>query len=132
MPMSKILLLVEDDPLMSRMYQKLFTFEGFQVETANDGAEGLNKAKSFKPDLIMMDIMMPNMNGMDALSKMKGDGDTQHIPVIMLTNLAGQQDREEALSKGATKYIVKSEYDPKQVLDIVKGVLTDKAAPTPQ
>jgi CheY-like chemotaxis protein len=120
--MAKILI-VEDDPLMSRMYQKIFTFEGYAVEMAGDGEEGLEKARSSKPTLMLMDIMMPKMNGLEALEKLKADPETKAIPVIMLTNLAGQQDAETALSKGAIKYIIKSEYDPKQVANMIKEIL---------
>jgi twitching motility two-component system response regulator PilH len=120
--MAKILV-VEDDPLMSRMYQKIFTFEGYEVDSAGDGEEGLEKARSGKPTIILMDIMMPKMNGLQALDKLKADPETKAIPVVMLTNLAGQQDAEAALSKGAIKYIIKSEYEPKQVVSMVKEIL---------
>jgi CheY-like chemotaxis protein len=120
--MSKILI-VEDDPLMSRMYQKIFAFEGYEVEAAADGAEGIEKIRASKPSLVLLDIMMPEMNGLQVLDKLKADPETQKIPVIMLTNLAGQQDAENALAKGAVKYIIKSEYEPKQVADMVKEIL---------
>lgn len=120
--MTKILI-IEDDPLMSRMYEKIFTFEKFEVELAPDGSEGIKKVKSFKPTLILLDVMMPKMNGLEVLETLKKDDATKKIPVIMLTNLAGQKDAETALSMGAVKYIVKSEYDPKQVSDMVKEIL---------
>ena len=120
--MAKILI-IEDDPLMQRLYQKIFTFEKYEVETAADGEEGLDKARKTKPTLILLDIMMPKMNGLQVLEKLKADPDLKKIPVVMLTNLAGQKDAETALAKGAVKYIVKSEYEPKQVSDMVKGVL---------
>jgi CheY-like chemotaxis protein len=120
--MAKILI-VEDDPLMSRMYQKVFTFEGYQVDTAANGQEGLEKIKAMNPTIILMDIMMPIMNGLEVLDKVKADELTKHIPVVMLTNLAGIQDADTALAKGAVKYIVKSEYEPKQVVDMVKEII---------
>ena len=118
--MTKILI-VEDDPLMLRMYQKIFTLEQYAVEIATNGEEALEKVRTEteRPK----DIMMPKMNGLEALDKLKANPDTQKIPVVMLTNLAGQQDAEEALLKGAVKYIIKSEYEPKQVVDMVKEVL---------
>ena len=120
--MAKILI-VEDDPLMSRMYQKIFTFEGFEVDMAADGEVGLEKARAGKPTLILLDIMMPKMNGLEVLGKLKADPETKTIPVVMLTNLAGEQDAETALAKGAVKYIIKSEYEPKQVTNMVKEIL---------
>jgi CheY-like chemotaxis protein len=116
-------LIVEDDPLMSRMYQKIFTFEKYEVEMAADGEEGLAKAASVNPTVILLDVMMPKMNGLQALESLKANDATKHIPVIMLTNLAGQQDAETALSKGAVKYIVKSEHEPKEVADMVKEII---------
>ena len=122
--MAKILI-VEDDPLMLRMYQKIFTLEQYEVDIATNGEEALEKLRNAtdKPAIILMDIMMPKMNGLEALDRLKANPDTQKIPVVMLTNLAGQQDAEEALLKGAVKYIVKSEYEPKQVVDMVKEIL---------
>ncbi len=67
--------------------------------------------------------MMPKMNGLEVLEKVKADPETKEIPVVMLTNLAGQKDAETALSKGAVKYIIKSQYEPKQIADMVKEIL---------
>ncbi|OGV92677.1 hypothetical protein A3B57_01215 [Microgenomates group bacterium RIFCSPLOWO2_01_FULL_47_10] len=120
--MAKILI-VEDDALMLRLYQKAFGFENYEVDVAGDGEEGIEKARQLIPTLILLDVMMPKMNGLQVLDKLKADPDTKNIPVIMLTNLAGSSDAETALSKGAVKYIVKSEHDPKEVVGIVKEVL---------
>ncbi len=121
--MAKILI-IEDDPLMSRMYKKIFEFEKYEVETATDGEEGLKKASLSKPTLILLDIMMPKMNGIQVLEKLKADPSLKKIPVIILTNLSGQTDAETALKLGAVKYIVKSEYKPEEVVKTVKGVLS--------
>jgi CheY-like chemotaxis protein len=118
------ILIIEDDPLMRRLYQKIFSFEKYEVETAEDGIEGLDKARTIKPTLILLDIMMPKMNGLQVLDKLKEDPDLKKIPVVILTNLAGQQDAEAAMLKGAVKYIVKSEYEPKQISDMVKDILS--------
>lgn len=120
--MAKILI-IEDDPLVSRLYQKVFTIEGYTVEVANNGEAGFEKAKTEKPTLVLLDIMMPKMNGLQVLEKLEADPSLKKIPVIMLTNLAGDQDAEKALSMGAVKYIIKSEYTPKQVADMVKEIL---------
>lgn len=120
--MAKILI-VEDDPLISRMYQKIFNFEGYDVEMAADGEEGWEKIKTVHPTLVLLDIMMPKMNGLQVLEKMKLDPATKAIPVVMLTNLAGVQDAETALSKGAIKYIVKSEHEPQEITNMVKEIM---------
>lgn len=120
--MAKILI-VEDDPLISRMYQKIFNFEGYDVEMAADGEEGWEKIKTVHPTLVLLDIMMPKMNVLQVLEKMKLDPATKAIPVVMLTNLAGVQDAETALSKGAIKYIVKSEHEPQEITNMVKEIM---------
>jgi CheY-like chemotaxis protein len=123
--MATKVLLIEDDQLIQRMYAKIFAFEKFEVEVASNGEEGLEKAKTMepKPTIILLDVMMPKMNGLEVLEKLKLDPATKSLPVIMLSNLAGENDVETALSKGAVKYIIKSEYDPKQVADMVKEVV---------
>ena len=120
--MAKILI-VEDDPLMSRMYQKIFTFERYDVVLAADGEEGMTKVKEESPDLILLDVMMPKLNGLEVLDRLKADPTTKSIPVIMLTNLAGEKDAETALIKGAARYIVKSDHPPKEVSDMVREIL---------
>lgn len=120
--MSKILI-VEDDGFLSKMYAKKFQVAGFEVEVAHDGVEGFSKAKSFKPDLILMDILMPKQNGIETLDKLKADPETKHIPVIMSTNLSTTDDAETAKKKGAVKYVVKSEVTPAELVTIASGVL---------
>src|SRR3989344_199158 len=111
------ILIVEDDPLIMTLYEKIFVLEGFEVVKAANGEEGLEKAKSVMPTLIILDVMMPKMNGFDLLVRLKKDPQIQNIPVVMLTNLAGTQDAQKALSEGAVKYLIKSEFTPKQVVN---------------
>lgn len=120
--MAKVLI-VEDDSLLSRMYQKVFKFENYEVVVAGNGREGVAAAKKEKPTIILLDIMMPDMDGLQALAELKKSEATKEIPVIMLTNMAGSHDIETALSRGAVKYIIKSEHDPKEVVDMVKEVI---------
>jgi len=117
------ILIVEDDVLIGRLYQKIFTVEGYQVAVAVDGQQGLDMVRTFKPTLILLDIMMPKLNGLQVLEKLKVDPETKNIPVVMLTNLSSQQDAEAALLKGAVKYIIKSEQTPKQVFEVIKQLL---------
>ncbi|OGL25978.1 hypothetical protein A3E49_02475 [Candidatus Saccharibacteria bacterium RIFCSPHIGHO2_12_FULL_49_19] len=120
--MAKVVI-IEDDPLINRMYQKIFTAKGHKVEVATNGEEGMEKIAEFKPDLILLDIMMPKVNGLELLKKIKNLPDVAKTPVVVLSNLSGESDIETALSEGAVKYIVKSDYKPKEVYDQVKGVL---------
>lgn len=120
--MAKILI-VEDDSLLIRMYQKIFESEGYQVELAINGEEGLDKARVSIPTLILLDVMMPKMNGLQVLKQLKAEANTKDIPVVMLTNLDGERDAEQALSEGAVKYIIKSQYKPKEIEEMVKQIL---------
>jgi two-component system, OmpR family, alkaline phosphatase synthesis response regulator PhoP len=115
--------IVEDDDLISQLYQTAFTFDGYEVVMAPDGEQGLEKIRHEHPDLVLLDIMMPHMNGLEVLDRLKADPDTKKIPVIMLTNLDRPQDSETALAKGAVKYIVKAHYNPKQITEMVKEIL---------
>jgi CheY-like chemotaxis protein len=121
--MAKIFL-SEDDPLMIRMYEKAFKLAGYELEMAFDGEDALAKLRSApaKPTVILLDVMMPKMNGLDVLRAVKQDANLKNIPVIMLTNLAGEADAEKALQLGAVLYLVKSQYEPKQVVAKVKEV----------
>jgi DNA-binding response OmpR family regulator len=125
--MAKILI-VEDDPMMSRMYEKAFLAEGFEVEMAHDGQEGVDKAKTVAPNLILLDVMMPRLNGMQALEYIKSDPNTKMIPVIMLTNLGGQKDAEEAVRMGALKYLLKSDMEPGPMVAEVRAALNIPAS----
>jgi len=116
-------LVVEDDELISRMYQKVFQSEGYEVFVAENGQVGLDLARTKEPTIILLDIMMPKLNGMQMLQQLKADPKIAKIPVVILTNLSGTADAEKALEFGAVKYIIKSEYKPKEVFDIVKKIL---------
>ena len=117
---------------MLRMYKKLFELEGYEILLAEGGQEGIVKAIENKPALILLDIMMPKMDGFEVLKSLKGNNNTKDIPVVVLTNLAGQQDAERALTMGAKKYIIKSEQDPKEVAQMVKMTLNEIKKVTPE
>lgn len=121
--MGKRVLIVEDDPLVSRMYQRVFEFEGFEADMARDGEEGLEKLKKNKPIMILLDIMMPKMSGIDVLKQLKANPKYKNIPVVVLTNLSGSKDAEKALELGAVKFIVKSENKPQQIVKQINEIL---------
>ena len=121
--MAKILL-VDDDALLVRMYQTKLKADGYEVETASDGNEGFNKTKVFKPDLILLDVMMPKVNGFEMLQKLKENLYTKKIPVILLTNVGGSEaDIEKGLSLGAVAYLIKANFLPKEIVQKVKEIL---------
>ena len=122
------ILLVEDDPLMVNLYERALKLIGLQVDIAKDGSEALARVKEVKPSVILLDIMMPGMDGFEVLRHLKADAATYGIPVVILTNLEGQKDVEMAMSLGAIKYIVKSEQEPGEVVRIVQEVLSKSAS----
>lgn len=129
--MAKILLLIVEDELsLAEMYAEKLKIEGFDVDVAHDGLEGFEKMSLEHPDLVIMDIMMPNLNGLEALKLAKQDPGIKRIPVIMLTNLAGTADLKTALEKGAVGYIVKSDLTPGEVVDKIKMILKTSKNPT--
>ena len=119
-------LIVEDEPLVARMYQKSLSFSDIDSEVAIGGLEGLNKAKKILPDLILLDIMMPEPDGMEVLEKLKEDPDTKNIPVVILTNLSGKYDSELAKEKGAVDYWVKKDAEPKELGRKIEELLNSK------
>jgi len=123
--MATILFLAEDDPLMSRMYERAFTKEGFSLKMAFDGEEAVNVLKSMdpKPTIALLDVMMPKKSGFDVLREMKADDKLKNIPVILLTNLAGEKDAEKGLELGAVLYLVKSQYSPKETVSKIKEII---------
>lgn len=120
--MTKVLL-VEDDPLIIRLYQKTLTLEGYEVQTAENGLAGLEVLPVFKPDVILLDIMMPTMNGVQFLQKTKGGDMEKGVPVIVLTNVADSDVTLEAAAAGAALVLIKSQTEPDDVVEAVKGVL---------
>lgn len=121
--MNKILL-VEDEPTESRLYQNLLTQEGFTVVAIDSAQESRQKAVDEKPDVILLDIMMPKMNGFEALDVLHFDPETKKIPVIMLTNLSDPRYGDESLQHGAVKFLVKSQTENKQLVAIIRDVIS--------
>ncbi|HAI63025.1 MAG: Two-component response regulator [candidate division WWE3 bacterium GW2011_GWF2_41_45] len=120
--MTKILI-IEDDHEIQNLYRTAFEIEKFEVISALDGEEGLKKVHEERPSLILLDIMMPVLDGFQVLLRLKADAKTSYIPVVVLTSLADVKDAQSCLYMGAVKYLIKSESTPKQIVDIVKETL---------
>jgi CheY-like chemotaxis protein len=123
------ILIVEDDPQMSSMYQRAFELAGEEVDLASDGQMGLEKITETLPELVLLDIVMPKMNGIDVLTKIKSNPKTGNIPIVMLTNvLSGSllAAQEAVNAKLAEKYIIKSDTGPNDVVAIAKKILQEK------
>ena len=119
----KKILLVEDDPLLVKMYTAKFEKEGFDVIFAEDGEDGLKKALSENADILLLDVMMPKLSGIDMLSKLRADPKGKSIPVIVFSNLSQEEEAKKALELGAKEYLIKANLTPSQVLEKIKKYL---------
>ncbi|KKQ26351.1 MAG: Phosphate regulon transcriptional regulatory protein PhoB [Candidatus Woesebacteria bacterium GW2011_GWA1_37_8] len=114
------ILIVEDDPVLLKMYSEKFTFEGFSVLNARDGEEALKVATTQKANIILLDIMLPKMSGTDFLEKFRNTPNGKTTPVLALTNLAEEAEKQKALGLGVKEYLVKAMQTPEQVVEKVK------------
>jgi DNA-binding response OmpR family regulator len=120
--MALSVLVVDDDPVILRLLQVNFDLEGIDVTTAVDGEEGLKMAQSDRPDLVISDIMMPKVNGLELLAALRSSPDTAALPVILLSAKAQVADVQRGLELGADDYITKP-FDPLELIDRVYKVL---------
>lgn len=116
---SKVLL-IEDDETLLEMYKIKFQEEGLEVIVSSNGAEAFSVAKKEKPSIILLDIILPGMDGFAILENVKRDSDTKNIPVILLSNLGQDSDIEKGKKLGASDYLVKANFTPTQVLEKIK------------
>jgi CheY-like chemotaxis protein len=121
--MSKVVLLVEDNDFIRNMYQLKLAKADFSVVEAVDGQMALDKISDHKPDLVLLDLMMPNVSGIDVLKELKKQGILPGLPVIVLTNVMDPQTIESAKQLGARDYIVKTDLTPSQVVDKLQPFL---------
>ncbi len=119
----KKILLVEDDKFLSEMYVTKLTESGFETEVASDGPEALVKIEERKPDLILLDIVLPKMDGFEFLRLLKKNESLNAIHVIILSNLGQKEEVEKGLGLGADDYIIKAHFTPTEVVAKVKKIL---------
>src|SRR3989344_2005592 len=119
-------LVVEDEEILSTALKEELENGGYDVVGAVDGEDGLAKVKSFKPELVLLDLVMPKMDGMEMLRKLKEDSEILDTPVVILTNLSDYERISEALSLGAMDYLVKANYKLEDLLEKVKTVISRK------
>jgi len=121
--MAKKILIVEDDKFLRELIAKKLSEGGFIVEEASDGEEGIRKIKEGRPDLILLDLILPSIDGFEVLEKIKEDLETKPIPVIVLSNLGQKEDIERGLKLGAFDYLVKAHFTPGEVIEKVRNAL---------
>ena len=121
--MSKKILIVEDDRFLRELMVKKLEKEGFEVVQALDGEEGVKKAKEEKPDLILLDLILPGIDGFEVLARVKEDALIASVPVIILSNLGQKEDIDRGLKLGASDYLVKAHFTPGEIIEKVKNNL---------
>lgn len=114
------ILIVEDDPVLLKMYSEKFKFEGFKVLTAPNGEDGLRLSLSGKIDMILLDLMLPRLSGAELLAKLRSNPNGKNIKVIVLTNLAEQEEKSKVMALGAMDYLIKAMQTPEEVVNKVK------------
>jgi DNA-binding response OmpR family regulator len=128
-PTAKIAI-VEDDIVISQMYRMKFESVGFEVQTAENGKLGVELCEKMRPDMILLDLRMPEMNGEEALKKIRATDWGKRIPVIILTNLGEEEAPDSLKTLGIHSYIVKAELTPSQVMERVKQALAGQKPAT--
>ncbi|MBU0722038.1 response regulator [Patescibacteria group bacterium] len=124
MPKDKIkILLVEDDSFLLSMYATKFEMENFKVIMAEDGEKAIRLALKEIPNIILLDIILPEINGLEVLRQLKANSITAEIPVILLTNVSQKDKIEQSLKMGAEDYLIKAHFMPSEVVDKIKKVL---------
>lgn len=123
-PKRATILLIEDDQVLADMYRLKFDVSGLSLRLAYGGYEGLDAAKKLKPDLILLDLKMDDLDGFAVLKRLKADPAMKTIPVLLLTNMSEKDNAEKGLALGAETYILKSKTLPQDIVDRVRVRLT--------
>lgn len=124
--MGKKILLVEDDKFLLKFFAARLKEEDFEVILAEDGEEAVRKVKEKKPDLVLLDLILPKKDGFAVLKEIKSDEKTKNIPVFVLSNLGQESDREKAKELGAVDYLVKVNFDLKEIIKKIKNYFNSK------
>ena len=120
---AKKILFIEDDPFLIDIYSNKIKQAGFSVEVAEDGERGLQKIKEEKPDLVLLDIVLPKMDGWEVLEKIRQEESLKDLKVVILSNLGQKEEVDKGLALKATKYLIKAHYTPSEVIEEIKELL---------
>ena len=121
--MAKKILIIEDDKFLRELIARKLAKDGYNVSEAVDGEEGVKKAKETKPDLVLLDLILPEMDGFEVLSKIKEDPASSLIPVIILSNLGQKEDIEKGLKMGAADYLIKAHFTPGEIVEKIRTII---------
>lgn len=121
--MAKKILIIEDDKFLRELIARKLTDEGFEISEAVDGEDGIKKLKEAKPDLVLLDLILPSIDGFEVLSKVKEDESIASIPIIILSNLGQKEEVEKGLDLGAVDYLIKAHFTPGEIVEKIKNIL---------
>lgn len=121
--MAKTILIIEDDKFLRELIAQKLLKEDYRVSEAVDGEEGIRKIKEEKPDLILLDLILPGIDGFEVLTKMRDDPEISSIPAIILSNLGQKEDVERGLKLGAKDYLIKAHFTPGEIIEKIKKAL---------
>jgi len=121
--MAKKILVVEDDKFLRELISQKLASEGYDVIEAVDGDKGIEKIKNEKPDMVLLDLIIPGIDGFEVLAKMKADPETANTAVIILSNLGQKDDIEKGLEMGANDYLIKAHFTPGEIIEKIQQVL---------
>lgn len=121
--MKKNILIIEDDDFFRELISKKLASAGFEISEAIDGQKGILRAQESKPDLILLDLLLPKTDGFEVLSTLKADPSISSVPVIVLSNLGSKEDIEKGLKLGAATFLIKSQFDLDEVISKIKSYL---------
>jgi len=121
--MPRKILIIEDDKFLRELITRKLINEGYDTVEAADGEEGVRVTKTEKPDLVLLDLILPGIDGFEALARIRKDEELVNIPVIILSNLGQREDIERGLKLGATDYLIKAHFSPGEIIEKVASIL---------
>lgn len=123
MAMAKKILVIEDDKFLRELISQKLLREGYDIVEAVDGEKGIEGANKEKPDLVLLDLILPGIDGFEVLAKLKADPKLSNIPVIILSNLGQKTDIEKGIEMGAVDYLIKAHFTPGEIVEKIASVL---------
>jgi len=124
--MPKKIVIIEDDKFLRELISKKLSDAGYEVLEAIDGEEGIKRVKESKPDLVLLDLILPGIDGFEVLSQIKQDPLFSDLPVIILSNLGQKEDVEKGLKLGAVDFLVKAHFTPGEIIEKIKKILQEE------
>lgn len=121
--MAKKILIIEDDKFLRELISQKLLKEGYDISDAVDGEKGIKSVKDVKPDLVLLDLILPGIDGFEVLARIKADAEISQIPVIILSNLGQKDDIDRGLKMGAIDYLIKAHFTPAEIITKIRGIL---------